>query len=122
MKKLSKLQQRQRRHNRVRAVVSGTADRPRLHVHRSLTGMYVQLIDDASSKTLLSVNSKKDATKGDAGERKGKVAVAYILGKILAEKAKEQNITKVVFDRSGHRYMGRVQAVADGARDGGLQF
>jgi len=113
-----------RRHARVRASISGTSERPRLHVKRSLIGMYIQLIDDLSSNTLVSVNSKKDLDKKskDAGERKGKVADSYLLGKKLAEKAKAIGITKVVFDRGGNKYHGRVKAVADGARDGGLEF
>ncbi|MBT4153052.1 MAG: 50S ribosomal protein L18 [Candidatus Magasanikbacteria bacterium] len=119
--KLTREQQRRRRHARVRAKISGTAERPRICVSRSLIGMSIQLIDDASGKTLTSVNSKKDAS-GDAGERKGKIAVAYQLGKALAQKAKDVNVTSVVFDRSGLAFHGRVKAAADGARDGGLQF
>lgn len=109
---------------RLRAVISGTAERPRLHVFRSLIGMYIQLIDDSSGKTLVSANSKKDLPKKitGAGERKEKVAMGYALGKALAEKAKLANITKVVFDRGGYKYHGRVKAVAEGARDGGLEF
>ncbi len=118
----TKSKRRQRRHARVRAVVSGTSSRPRLHVGRSLKGLYVQLIDDTSGKTIVSVNSKKDAGKGDAGERTGKVAVAYLLGKVIAEKAQQEKISTVVFDRGGNAYHGRVQAVAEGARDGGLKF
>ena len=115
-------ERRTRRHARVRAKISGTAARPRLSVTRTLRGLFVQLIDDAAGKTIVSVNSKKDAGKGDVGERKGKVAVAYLLGKELAERAKAAKITEAVFDRSGHKYHGRVQATAEGARDGGLQF
>lgn len=118
---LSRHAKRHQRRRRVSAKISGTAARPRLSVHRSLTGMYLQLIDDAAGKTLASVHSKKDAT-GDAGERTGKVATAYLLGKTLAEKAKAAGITSAVFDRGGYQYQGRVQAAADGARDGGLQF
>lgn len=122
MKKQTKAEKRQRRHVRVRATVSGTSDRPRLHVSRSLRGMYIQLIDDTAGKTLVSVNSKKDNVSGDAGERKGKDAASYLLGKNLAQKAKEAKISQAVFDRAGHKYHGRVKAVADGARDGGLVF
>jgi large subunit ribosomal protein L18 len=111
-----------RRQNRVRAKISGTTERPRLTVKRSLGGMFVQIIDDLNSKTIVSVNSKKDAKSGDAGDRKGKVAIAYLLGKAIAEKAKEANINTVVFDRAGNKYHGRVKAVADGAREGGLKF
>ncbi len=119
--KLTRGEQKKRRHARVRAKVSGTAQRPRLCVSRSLRGMTVQIIDDTAGKTLVSVNSKKDAS-GDAGERSGKVAVAYLLGKAIAAKAQENNITSVVFDRSGLAFHGRVEAAATGARDGGLQF
>lgn len=120
--KLTKTQRRERRRARVRSQISGSAVRPRLNVTRSLTGMFLQLIDDTTSKTLVSVNSKKDAQTGDAGERSGKVATAYLLGKLLAEKAKAAGIESVVFDRAGYTYHGRVKAVADGARDGGLVF
>jgi len=113
---------RERRRVRVRAIVSGTAARPRLNVFRGLRGMYLQLIDDEAGKTLVSVNSKKDTPKGDAGERTGKQAVSYLLGKALAEKAGAANIKNVVFDRAGYAYHGRVKAAADGARDGGLIF
>lgn len=112
---------RERRRARVRARVLGTLERPRLNVFRSLTGMFAQCIDDTAGKTLVSV-SMKDAKAGDAGERAGKTATAYLLGKALAEKAKAAKITTVVFDRAGYKYHGRVKAVADGARDGGLQF
>lgn len=123
MKKQTKQQKIARRHTRIRATISGTAQRPRLSVFRSLKGVYLQLIDDNSGKTLVSANSKTDFDKKvDVGERAGKVAVSYALGKVLAEKAKTAGITKVVFDRGGYRFHGRVKAVADGARDGGLEF
>lgn len=112
---------RKRRHRRVRSVVSGTAARPRICVSRSIRGMYVQLIDDSANKTLAAVSSKTDA-KGDAGERTGKVAQAYLLGKAIAEKAKAAGIESAVFDRAGYLYHGRVRAVAEGAREAGLNF
>ncbi|MBT3418727.1 MAG: 50S ribosomal protein L18 [Candidatus Magasanikbacteria bacterium] len=115
-------QRRMRRKARVRARISGTAARPRLNVFRSLRGMFLQLIDDATGKTLLSINAKMDVSGVDAGERTGKMAQAYALGKLLAEQAKEKNINTVVFDRAGFLYHGRVKAAADGARDGGLKF
>lgn len=117
----TKQDRRERRRTRVRARVLGTAERPRLNVFRSLTGIFAQCIDDMSGKTLISANMK-DAKGSDAGEREGKIKTAYLLGKALAEKAKAANITTVVFDRAGYKYHGRVKAVADGARDGGLQF
>lgn len=113
---------RERRHTRVRARVSGTAERPRLSIHRSLLGMYAQLVNDATGKTLLAAHTKTAKLKGDAGERKGKVRESYLLGKHLAEEAKGKGITAVVFDRGAYQYHGRVQALADGARDGGLAF
>lgn len=122
MSKQNKQQKKARRQSRIRAKLSGTPERPRMCVSRSLTGMYIQIIDDVNSKTLASVNSKKDIAKGDAGDRKGKTAESYLLGKALAEKAKSANIKSVVFDRAGDRYHGRVKAAAEGARDGGLIF
>ncbi|PIR75878.1 MAG: 50S ribosomal protein L18 [Candidatus Magasanikbacteria bacterium CG_4_9_14_0_2_um_filter_42_11] len=118
----TKEQKRDRRRARVRARIIGTAARPRLAVFRSLRGMYVQLIDDSAGVTLVNVHSKKEGNGIDAGERTGKEAVAYGLGKLLAEKATKANISTVVFDRGGYAYHGRVKAVADGARDGGLIF
>lgn len=122
-KNTTKLQQRNRRRARVRAQISGTPTRPRLNVTRTLRGMFVQLIDDTVGKTLASANSKVDGkdTK-EAGERKGKQAVAYVLGKAIGEKAKALKIEKIVFDRAGYAYHGRVKAVAEGARDAGLVF
>jgi large subunit ribosomal protein L18 len=121
MLKRNKQSRREQRRRRVRARVIGTAERPRLNVFRSLTTMYVQLINDDAGKTLLAVNAK-NTEKGDAGERKGKTAMAYLMGKTLGDKAKATGITKVVFDRAGYAYHGRVAAVAEGARDGGLEF
>ncbi len=99
----------------------GTAAVPRLSVCRSLKSMIVQIIDDQSGKTLCYV-SGKEAAKVKTGDKNGKVGQSYILGKKMAEKAKEKGITKVVFDRGGYKYHGRVKAVADGAREGGLNF
>jgi len=117
---------RQVRHARVRKVLIGTAAEPRLSVFRSLKGMVAQLIDDSTGKTLCYVDSKevKTATaKAKAGEGKtGKVAASYLLGQLLAGKAKTKGISKVKFDRGGYRYHGRVKALADGAREGGLVF
>ena len=115
-------EQRQGRQARVRARVTGTAARPRLNVFRSATAMFVQLIDDERSVTLASVHSKSMTTKPEGGERSAKIAVAYAMGQELAAKAKELGVSAVVFDRAGYRYHGRVQAVADGARAGGLNF
>lgn len=119
---LTKQDKRNRRRNRVRSVIIGTSARPRLNIFRSLKGMYAQIIDDEKSITLVSAHSKMDAKTGEAGERAGKVALSYKVGLRLAEKAKEKGIESVVFDRAGYKFHGRVKAVADGARDGGLQF
>ena len=106
---------RYRRHLRVRKKVQGTAERPRLVVFRSLKHIYAQLVDDVSRRTI--------ATVSDQGIGEGKkTARSSEVGKRIAEKAKEAGITSVVFDRAGYRYHGRVKAVADGAREGGLQF
>ena len=121
MKALTSQMKRLRRKARVR--VSGTAQRPRLAVFRSLRGMYVQLIDDVARKTIASAHSKVADLKGiDLHERTGKIAIAYGLGHMIAQKAKDAGITTIVFDRGGYAYHGRVEAVAQGARDGGLQF
>jgi large subunit ribosomal protein L18 len=99
--------------------VSGTAERPRLVVYRSLKHMYAQLVNDETGATLLGVS---DASEGLQADGAGKVGRAKGTGKLLAEKAKAAGFSKVVFDRAGYRYHGRVQAVADGAREGGLEF
>jgi large subunit ribosomal protein L18 len=112
-------EQRYRRQLRVRKKVAGTAERPRLVVFRSLKHAYAQLVDDATGKVLLGVS---DASEGIAVEGAGKVARAKAVGTLLASKAKAAGVTKVVFDRAGYRYHGRVQAVAEGARAGGLEF
>jgi large subunit ribosomal protein L18 len=110
---------RYRRHLRLRKQVTGTAARPRLVVFRSLKHIYAQLVDDDRGQTLLGVS---DRTQGVQAEGAGKVAVGRAVGKILAAAAKERGITRVVFDRAGYPYHGRVKAVADGAREGGLEF
>jgi large subunit ribosomal protein L18 len=113
---------RERRRARVRARVSGTAERPRLSVHRSIMGMFAQLIDDVAGKTILAAHTKTAKLTGDAGERKGKMRGSYLLGKAIAEAAKAKGVSAVVFDRGAYQYHGRVAAFAEGARDGGLQF
>lgn len=112
-------ERRYRRHLRVRKRIRGTADRPRLVVFRSLKHIYAQLVDDDRGTTLLAVS---DLTKDLALEGTGKTAKSKAAGKLLAERAKAAGIVKVVFDRGGYRYHGRVRAVADGARAGGLEF
>jgi large subunit ribosomal protein L18 len=115
----TRVQLRYRRHVRVRRKVSGTAERPRLVVYRSLKHMYAQLVNDETGATIVGVS---DASEGLQADGVGKVGRAKGTGKLLAEKAKAAGISKVVFDRAGYRYHGRVQAVADGAREGGLEF
>ena len=105
---------RRRRHLRLRKKVSGTAERPRLVVFRSLKHMSAQLVDDVAQRTLMTVT--------DAGLTGKKTEKSVEVGKRVAEKAKAAGITKVVFDRAGYQYHGRVKAVADGAREGGLEF
>ena len=120
--KLSKLEKRKRRQKRVRAQIFGTKECPRLTASRTLRNMYVQVIDDEAGKTLVGLHSKTTKLSGDAGERKGNVAIAYLLGKDIAEKTKAIGVDTVVFDRAGNKYHGRMQALAEGAREGGLQF
>jgi large subunit ribosomal protein L18 len=103
-----------RRHVRVRAKVVGTAERPRLVVFRSDKHIYAQLVNDDAQRTLMSVSDNK--LTGKKSEK------STAVGKLIAEKAKAAGISKVVFDRGGYRYHGRVKAVADGAREGGLEF
>lgn len=112
-----KAKMRARRHARVRGKVRGSAERPRLSVFRSLKHVALQLIDDESGRTLTSVQTKIDRTRKGA-----KTALAKEAGKLLARTAKAKGITKVVFDRGGYAYHGRVRAVAEGAREEGLEF
>ena len=111
----TRAEKRFRRHLRVRKKVEGTEERPRLVVKRSLKHIYAQIVDDRANRTILTVS---DLTVGEG--KKGERAAA--VGKALAERAKAAGITRVVFDRAGYQYHGRVKAVADGAREGGLEF
>lgn len=111
-----KTYKRIRRHARVRSQVSGTPEAPRIAVFRSNKFIYAQLIDDVAGTTLASASDIKMAGKGTKSER------ASIVGKTLAETAVKMGISKAVFDRGGFKYIGRIQALADGARSGGLQF
>ena len=110
---------RQRRHLRVRKKVTGTPERPRLVIFRSLKHIYAHLVDDTKGQVLFGV---ADRSEGVSPEGTGKVAKGFAVGKALAERAKKEGITRVVFDRAGYAYHGRVKAVADGARKGGLEF
>ncbi len=111
-----KLKGRSTKKVRIRKKIKGTDERPRLCVFKSLNNIYAQLVDDVTGKTLLTVS-----TLADIKEKSGRDA-AFEVGKLLASKAKDKKIEKVVFDRSGYIYHGRVKAVADGAREGGLNF
>jgi len=110
-----------RRHARVRKNLAGTADRPRLSIFRSLSGIYAQIIDDQQGATLVSASSV-DKELRDELKGKNKSEQAKLVGEAVAKRAKSKGIEAVVFDRGGFRYTGRVKALADGARAGGLQF
>jgi large subunit ribosomal protein L18 len=116
-----RLETRKARHERIRKKIAGTAARPRLCVRRSLNHIYAQIIDDASGKSLVQVSSLSPDLKASSGE-KNKVETSKELGKMIAKKAQEQGIKSVVFDRGGYLYTGRVKAVADAAREAGLEF
>ena len=118
---------RKRVHVRIREKMTGTAERPRLNVYRSLNHIYVQLIDDHSGKTIVSASTNEKAeTKGAKakGGKKagGNVASAKAIGKLIADRAKAKGVNNVVFDRGGYIYHGRVKALADAAREAGLKF
>lgn len=116
--KLTKENKRRRIHNRVRKKISGTPVRPRLSVYRSNKSIYAQIIDDLSGHTLVSASSKEEAVEKSVNKSEQAKAV----GKILAERATQANISTVVFDRGGYLYHGRVKALAEGAREAGLSF
>jgi large subunit ribosomal protein L18 len=140
---LEKQEKRHRRHKRVRAKIFGTAERPRLCVFRSAKHIYAQLIDDEKGQTLIAASDQELKRKSSAKkpkitrpglverkkelrdkekERIGKVAIASEVGKLIAERALKKKIGKVVFDRGGYQYHGRIKALAKGAREGGLKF
>ena len=142
---LEKKQKQQQRHKRVRAKVKGTREIPRLSVFRSNKFIYTQIIDDDKGKTILSANQSEikkseipansaiadgrnsksktnSKSKIQKNKTEGKIAIAYEIGKLTAKKALDKKIKKVVFDRGGYKYHGRVKAVAEGAREGGLDF
>jgi large subunit ribosomal protein L18 len=120
-RKLSRDAHRQRVHARVRQKITGTAERPRLSVYRSVGHIYAQVIDDRGGHTIVSASSvDKETKKGMKGG--GNIAAAKAIGKTIAERAKAAGVSKVVFDRGGYKYHGRVKALADAAREAGLQF
>ena len=116
--KIDKNAMRQKRHIRVRGKVSGTPERPRLNVFRSNANIYAQIIDDVNGVTLVAANTLEKDFEGATGN----VEAAKKVGLLIAERAKEKGIVEVVFDRGGYVYHGRVAALAEGAREGGLQF
>ena len=118
MVQISKNNTRRRVHERIRRKLRGTPERPRLNVYRSLKNIYAQVIDDLAQRTLASANSGEKS----AGASGGNLAGAKAVGKLIAERAKEKGVEKVVFDRGGYRYHGRIKALADAAREAGLKF
>jgi len=116
-----KVRLRLKRHRRVRAKISGTAERPRLNVFRSLKHIYAQLIDDDAGHTMAAASTVEPAFR-NAGKSGGNVEAARAIGLLIAERAKEKGITRVVFDRGGYQYHGRVKQLAEAAREGGLEF
>jgi len=116
LKTKAKTIKRDRRRARIRSQVKGTSMRPRFSVFKSNKGMYLQLVDDSNSRTLISANSAEIKGSGE------KTKVSFELGKLIAAKAAKKDIKSVVFDRGGYKYHGRIKAVADGAREGGLKF
>jgi large subunit ribosomal protein L18 len=128
MRPEKKLEARLRRKKRVRKKIFGYPERPRVSVFRSHKHIYAQVINDVEGHTLVALSSLSPEVRTKVeelkskGEVKGKVDVARLVGRMLAEKAKEKGITKVVFDRGGYKYHGRVKALAEGLREGGLEF
>jgi large subunit ribosomal protein L18 len=120
-KNKDKARRLERRKWSIRSSVFGTTDRPRLSVYRSSKHIYAQIIDDYAGKTLASVATTAGEVRGEL-RNGGNIAAAKVAGKAIAEKAKQIGVTKVAFDRGGRKYHGRVKALADAAREGGLQF
>lgn len=118
IQRIAKNQIRERVHRRIRRKVHGTAERPRLAVFRSVAHIYAQIIDDSAGRTVVSASS----VEKEIGAPGGNVASAKIVGKRVAERAKEKGIVRVVFDRGGYLYHGRVKALAEAAREAGLEF
>lgn len=118
----SRLSPRKRRHLRVRAKVSGTPDRPRLNVFRSNAHIYAQVIDDSVGHTLVAASTLEREVRERFPEEHPKVVEARIVGQVIGERAVAKGIKRVVFDRGGYKYHGRVKALADGAREAGLEF
>ncbi len=119
---MKKLNSRERAKIKIRKKINGTSEKPRLTVYRSLNNIYAQIIDDTTGKTLVSASTLCKELKSDLKSSKGKIERSKLVGSLLAKRAAEKNISVVLFDRNGYRYHGRVQAVANGAREGGLKF
>lgn len=117
-----KYKRKARRKRSIKSKIRGTADVPRLTVFKSLNNIFVQLIDDNSSKTLVSASTIDKDIKGQINSEMNKTQKSILVGKLVAQRAIEKNITKVRFDRNGNLYTGRIKALADSAREGGLQF
>jgi large subunit ribosomal protein L18 len=121
MAKLSRSEARIRRHKRVRKFISGTADCPRLAIYRSLAEIYAQVIDDDAGRTLVAASTLDPELRGKL-DGKTKSEQARLVGELIGKRAKDKGISKVVFDRGGFRYIGRVKSLAEGARKSGLEF
>jgi large subunit ribosomal protein L18 len=117
-----KIEHRQRLKKHIRLELSGTPERPRLTVYRSLRHVYAQIVDDSAGKTLLSVSDLSKELREQTKATKGQIAMGKIVGQMAAKKALAMKITQVVFDRNGYRYHGVIKAMADGAREGGLKL
>ncbi len=122
MAKENRSQARKRRHIRVRRKVHGTTERPRLNVYRSIDNIYAQVIDDTVGHTLASASTLDKQVQADVDPSLSPIETAKVVGRIVADRAKEKGIEQVVFDRGGYAYHGKVKALADGSREAGLQF
>ena len=121
-KRANRKEARVRRHVRLRKKLSGTTERPRLSVYRSLHHIYVQIIDDVQGQTLLSASTVDPEVRAQLNGHGGNIEGAKAIGKLIAQKAQDKGIKKVIFDRGGYDYHGRVAALADAARENGLEF
>lgn len=121
-KRANRKEARVRRHVRLRKKLSGTTERPRLSVYRSLHHIYVQIIDDVEGKTLLSASTVDPEVRTQLNGYGGNIEGAKVIGKLIAQKAQEKGIKKIVFDRGGYDFHGRVAALAEAARENGLEF
>lgn len=121
MAKLSRNEQRKKRHQRLRKKVVGMPNKPRLNVFRSLSHIYAQVIDDLKGETLVAASSLEDEVKSKSGDLT-KTEQARLVGELVAERASEAGVKAVIFDRGGYKYHGRIKALAEGAREGGLEF